>query len=103
MISALEEETFENALETNPKDDEDLEWLKDLIEKYGENAEEGVPKITVEVNRILPISAESKKMKPSVEEPPSLELKPLPDFLKYAFIGPEKKLPVIILSTLTDE
>jgi len=32
--------------------------------------------------------------------PPSLELKPLPDSLKYAFLGPDESLPVIIASDL---
>ena len=76
---------------------------KDLIEKDIENAEECESKITVEVNQVLPTLAEVKKMRPSIEEPPTLELKPLSDFLKYAFIGPDKKLPVIISSSLDDE
>ena len=59
--------------------------------------------ITVKVNQILPTLAEVKKMRPSVEEPLTLELKPLPDFLKYTFTGPDKKLPVIISSSLDDE
>ena len=33
--------------------------------------------------------------------PPKLELKPLPDTLKYAFLGPNDSLPVIIASNLT--
>ena len=97
-----EEGTFEDALEVDPEDEE-WEWLKDLVEKEGKNAEKGVSEITVKANPILPISAESKKMEPSVEDSPSLKLKPLPDFLKYAFIGPDKKLPVIISSALTNE
>ena len=32
--------------------------------------------------------------------PPALELKPLPDFLKYAFLGPDESLPIIITSDL---
>ncbi|KAI3678515.1 hypothetical protein L6452_37811 [Arctium lappa] len=46
---------------------------------------------------------ESENMKiqlPSIESPPDLELKPLPSHLKYAFLGEEGKLPVIISSTL---
>jgi hypothetical protein len=33
---------------------------------------------------------------PSLESPPKLELKPLPDKLKYAFLGSNDTLPVII-------
>ncbi|KAK8696450.1 hypothetical protein V6N13_001585 [Hibiscus sabdariffa] len=41
--------------------------------------------------------------KPSVEQPPNLELKPLPEQLKYAYLGDEKTLPVIISSKLQPE
>ncbi|XP_070011168.1 uncharacterized protein [Nicotiana sylvestris] len=40
--------------------------------------------------------------KPSIEEPPKLELKPLPDHLRYVFLGPNSSLPVIISSGLLD-
>ncbi|XP_070007229.1 uncharacterized protein [Nicotiana sylvestris] len=40
--------------------------------------------------------------KPSIEEPPKLELKPLPDHLRYVFLGPDSTLPVIISSDLLD-
>jgi len=32
--------------------------------------------------------------------PPALELKPLPDSLKYAFLGPDESLSVVIASNL---
>ncbi|KAK8676028.1 hypothetical protein V6N13_034083 [Hibiscus sabdariffa] len=38
--------------------------------------------------------------KPSIEQPPKLELKPLPEQLKYAYLGKEKTLPVITSSKL---
>ncbi|XP_073120714.1 uncharacterized protein [Henckelia pumila] len=41
--------------------------------------------------------------KPSLEEPPTVELKPLPVHLKYMFLGENNKLPVIISSFLTGE
>jgi hypothetical protein len=37
---------------------------------------------------------------PSLESPPKLELKPLPDKLKYAFLGANDTLPIIIASDL---
>ena len=37
---------------------------------------------------------------PSIIEPPKLELKPLPDTLKYAFLGDFEIFPVIISSHL---
>ncbi|GAV73684.1 hypothetical protein CFOL_v3_17167 [Cephalotus follicularis] len=39
--------------------------------------------------------------KPSIEEPPKLELKELPSTLKYSFLGENQTLPVIISSDLT--
>ncbi|XP_073119732.1 uncharacterized protein [Henckelia pumila] len=41
--------------------------------------------------------------KPSLEEPPTVELKPLPTHLKYVFLGENGNLPVIISSSLTGE
>ncbi|XP_075475702.1 uncharacterized protein LOC142509826 [Primulina tabacum] len=40
--------------------------------------------------------------KSSLEEPPKLELKPLPPHLKYAYLGENNTLPVIISADLTD-
>ncbi|GKB71820.1 reverse transcriptase domain-containing protein [Tanacetum coccineum] len=42
-------------------------------------------------------------MKPSIEEPPKLELKDLPSHLEYAFLEGTDKLPVIISKELKDE
>ena len=43
-----------------------------------------------------------KKLLPSILQAPELELKPLPDNLKYVFIGDNNTLPVIITSGLTN-
>ncbi|XP_070007268.1 uncharacterized protein [Nicotiana sylvestris] len=40
--------------------------------------------------------------KPSIEEPPTLELKPFPSHLRYEFLGPSSTLPVILSSFLTN-
>ncbi|XP_070026494.1 uncharacterized protein [Nicotiana sylvestris] len=45
---------------------------------------------------------ESPPAKPSIEEPPKLELKPLPGHLRYEFLGPDSTLPIIISSGLLD-
>lgn len=47
-------------------------------------------------------SREFKLPKSSVEEPPILELKPLPSHLRYAYLGEVSTLPVIILAQLTE-
>ena len=36
------------------------------------------------------------KLKPPIEEPPKLELKPPPSNFKYVFINPSSSLPVMI-------
>ncbi|PIN11693.1 DNA-directed DNA polymerase [Handroanthus impetiginosus] len=47
-------------------------------------------------------TAPSKVLKPSIEEPPTLELKPLLSHLCYAYLGESDTLPVIISSSLSD-
>ncbi|XP_060183048.1 uncharacterized protein LOC132613002 [Lycium barbarum] len=39
-----------------------------------------------------------KKLKPSIEEAPVLELKPLPSYLHYSFLGSGNTLPVILFA-----
>jgi len=45
----------------------------------------------------------SNRPLPSIIQPPSLELKPLPDHLKYAYLEKKEQLPVIISTALSDE
>ncbi|XP_070005333.1 uncharacterized protein [Nicotiana sylvestris] len=55
--------------------------------------------------RKLSLDLENRKTpptKPSIEEPPVLELKPLPSHLRYEFLGPSSTLPVILSSCLTN-
>ncbi|CAN6580988.1 unnamed protein product [Malus baccata var. baccata] len=47
----------------------------------------------------IPIS--TNKLLPSVIQPFTLELKPLPSHLKYVFLGEQETLPIIISSSLT--
>ncbi|KAM6594465.1 hypothetical protein CsatA_002168 [Cannabis sativa] len=44
-----------------------------------------------------------KPPKPSIQEPPKLELKPLPSHLKYAYLGENETLPIIISACLEAE
>ncbi|XP_040947300.1 uncharacterized protein [Gossypium hirsutum] len=43
------------------------------------------------------------KMLPSILQPPTLELKALPDHLKYVFLGEKDTLPVIVSNRLTKD
>ncbi|XP_061368130.1 uncharacterized protein LOC133311126 [Gastrolobium bilobum] len=42
----------------------------------------------------------TKPLKPSIVEPPGVELKQLPTHLKYAFLGRDNTLPIIVASAL---
>ncbi|TXG46278.1 hypothetical protein EZV62_028217 [Acer yangbiense] len=42
------------------------------------------------------------KLPPSIEKPPTLELKQLPSHLRYAFLGDSSTLPVIISANLEE-
>ncbi|XP_076907421.1 uncharacterized protein LOC143563856 [Bidens hawaiensis] len=53
-----------------------------------------------EVFEVFDLKIETKA-KPSTEEPPTLELKELPDHLEYAFLEGESQLPVIISANLS--
>ncbi|CAN6544297.1 unnamed protein product [Malus baccata var. baccata] len=50
---------------------------------------------------LISIPNSTNKLIPSVIQPLSLELKPLPSHLKYVFLGEQETLPVIISSSLT--
>nr|XP_011470217.1 PREDICTED: uncharacterized protein LOC105353148 [Fragaria vesca subsp. vesca] len=49
----------------------------------------------------LPLS--TNKVMPSIQQAPKLELKPLPQHLKYVFSGESETLPVVIASDLCEE
>ncbi|KAM2449476.1 hypothetical protein PS1_019573 [Malus domestica] len=49
----------------------------------------------------IPIPVSTNKLLPSVIQAPSLELKPLPNHLKYVFLGDKETLPIIASSSLT--
>ncbi|KAK8956680.1 hypothetical protein KSP39_PZI001268 [Platanthera zijinensis] len=52
---------------------------------------------------VIARSSAPKDFKPSVVDPPSLELKPLPEYLKYVFLGEGNTLPVIIDASLEQD
>ncbi|XP_031120219.1 uncharacterized protein LOC116023362 [Ipomoea triloba] len=87
--------------------------LKEIMNHFSLNFElqdivhelESLKPIKCNVHYIeLPTS--STKLLPSIIQAPKIELKPLPDHLKYAFLGDGETLPVLIsnkLSTLEEE
>ena len=53
--------------------------------------------------KVEPLRVSTSIPVPSIIKPPKLELKPLPDTLKYAFLGDSETLPVIISSHLDED
>ncbi|PIN19259.1 DNA-directed DNA polymerase [Handroanthus impetiginosus] len=77
----------------NENNEEDLEVVKTLdASKYFKSR--GI--------EYLDRTAPSKVLKPSIEEPPTLELKPLSSHLCYVYLGESDTLPVIISFSLSD-
>ncbi|WCJ21104.1 Transposon Tf2-6 polyprotein [Euphorbia peplus] len=50
-----------------------------------------------------PLNREDGPIPPSIEKPPTVELKELPDHLRYAFLGEGDVLPIIISNKLTKD
>ncbi|CAN6542469.1 unnamed protein product [Malus baccata var. baccata] len=62
---------------------------------------ESLPQHRGKPSNLIPIPVSTNTLLPSVIQAPVLELKPLPDHLKYVFLGDEETLPVIVFSSLT--
>ncbi|XP_070668511.1 uncharacterized protein [Malus domestica] len=77
-----------NAVPFNEEVVEVVAALESLPQQYG--------KVPLSIS-----SSVSTKMLPSLVQAPTLELKPLPDHLKYVFLGNDETLPVIVSSSLT--
>ncbi|XP_027182096.1 uncharacterized protein LOC113780496 [Coffea eugenioides] len=52
-------------------------------------------------NSFLPLPTSNERILPSVQQAPNVELKEMPEHLKYAYLGDNKTLPVIIANDLT--
>ncbi|XP_074336985.1 uncharacterized protein LOC141674164 [Apium graveolens] len=75
-------------------------WVdSDYTNEVNEMLESIIPTTNQELEPLpLSLYQASEPVEPS---PPELELKPLPNTLKYKFLGPNKSFPVIIASNLT--
>ena len=51
---------------------------------------------SIEESEKLCLTTEHDKLLPSLISPPKLDLKPLPENLKYVYLGDDETLPVII-------
>ena len=88
LTDPLETSLVENKSENLSEEAEEyVKWMDSFghnRRKYFESLGEGV-----------------KTPVPSIEQPPKMEQKPLPSHLKYAYLGVESTLPVIISASLT--
>jgi hypothetical protein len=74
--------------------------LEACLDQFGEDLD--LDKLMEQADTLLetaPLVSEEKEVVP---DSPKKELKPLPDSLKYKFLGPAESLPVIIASDLKD-
>ena len=51
----------------------------------------------------FPLTYTGEKLMPSIVKLPEMKMKPFPNLLKYAFLGINKTLPVIISSVLSKD
>ncbi|XP_062008347.1 uncharacterized protein LOC133725208 [Rosa rugosa] len=86
--------------ETSKNSKRNIELREDIEETVA--ALESLPRFGGNSNDFTSLPLSTEKLLPSVVQAPKLELKPLPDHLKYAFLGEEETLPVIIASNLTE-
>ncbi|XP_019150121.1 PREDICTED: uncharacterized protein LOC109146925 [Ipomoea nil] len=105
--------TDNNALEVALNMNLTPDWLKKIMNKFSLNFD--LQDIVHELESLKPMKYNAycielpisdTKLLPSVVQAPKIELKPLPYHLKYAFLGDEETLPVLIskkLSTLEEE
>jgi hypothetical protein len=94
----LIEDVMEEAIEESSMEDP----LEACFAQFGEDLD--LDKLLEQADAILettPLES-SEKEEIAVSDPPKKELKPLPENLKYKFLGPAESLPVIIASDLAD-
>ena len=89
---ALDNSLVYDDLEISISDD-----LKEVVASL--NAHEAFP-IMPTYSKAIPLTLPREKLLPSIVQAPVVELKPLPDHLKYAFLGEGDTLPVIISNKL---
>lgn len=66
-----------------------------------EEAFDSLPYMTGMPRKLIPLPVSTNVLAPSIQKAPELELKPLPEHLKYVFLGDGETLPVIISSKLS--
>jgi hypothetical protein len=92
LIAEIIEEVIEESSTEDP--------LEAYFAQFGEDLD--LDLLLEQANAILEFAPleSNEKEEAVVPEPPKKELKPLPDNLKYKFLGPAETFPVIIASDL---
>ncbi|XP_024178672.1 uncharacterized protein LOC112184654 [Rosa chinensis] len=85
--------------DTNPRVSNDVVWNHEHMETVA--ALEAHPQVQGKPSNFISLPISDAKLVPSVIQAPKVELKPLPDHLKYAYLGDNETLPVIIASNLS--
>ncbi|XP_043702292.1 uncharacterized protein LOC122652570 [Telopea speciosissima] len=88
-------------IETNFDIDFDSRF-NECMEQLGDTDDDFFSEVYSLQTLLEPIGPLSTSLpKPSIEEPPKLNLKVLPSHLRYAFLGQNQTLPIVIASELT--
>ena len=94
LIHPLKASLVETIGKVEPKVLEFVNWLETSLILHASKSH------FKPLDKTIYVSAASK---PFIEESPSLELKPLPSYLKYANLGEDSTLPVIISTSFSNE
>ncbi|KAL5549220.1 hypothetical protein UlMin_004451 [Ulmus minor] len=102
LVAEQLERCCEDSLQSTMLDDSNLE---DEIEEEWAwiETKQGVGKHKMQFESLDMSAREFKLPKFSVDESPALELKPLPSYLRYSYLGDCSTLPVIISAFLIEE
>ncbi|CAN6542467.1 unnamed protein product [Malus baccata var. baccata] len=101
FLDCLEKDTLETTIAQGIGQKSGFAVPRSVEEAEIVAALESLPQYHGKPSNPISISVSTNKLLPSVTQAPVLELKPLPDHLKYVFLGDNETLPVIVSSSLT--
>ncbi|CAN6583779.1 unnamed protein product [Malus baccata var. baccata] len=101
FLDCLERDTLETTIAQGIGQTSGFAVPRSMEEAEIVAALESLPQHHGKPSNPISISVSTNKLLPSVIQAPVLELKPLPDHLKYVFLGDNETLPVIVSSSLT--
>ncbi|CAN6720969.1 unnamed protein product [Malus baccata var. baccata] len=101
FLDSLERDTLETTIAQGIGQKSGFAVPRSVEEAEIVAALESLPQYHGKPSNPISISVSTNKLLPSVTQATVLELKPLPDHLKYVFLGDNETLPVIVSSSLT--